>query len=46
MADIAPNMTDYEATYRTFRLEVPPVFNFARDVVDAWPRGSPLNRHW
>ncbi|MDP9233935.1 MAG: AMP-binding protein [Actinomycetota bacterium] len=41
MADIAPNMTDYEATYQTFRLEVPPLFNFARDVVDAWATREP-----
>jgi len=31
-----PNMTDYEETRRTFRLEVPPRFNFARDVVGRW----------
>ena len=28
-------MTDYEAARRDFRLEVPPVFNAARDIVDA-----------
>ncbi len=33
--DLVPNMTDYEATRRTFRLEVPERFNYARDVVDA-----------
>lgn len=31
----APNMTDYAATCREYRLEVPPDFNFAYDVVDA-----------
>ncbi len=30
------NMTDYEATLRAFRLEVPERFNFARDVVGRW----------
>lgn len=30
------NMTDYEETRRTFRLAVPPDFNFTRDVVGAW----------
>ena len=33
-----PNMTDYEQTRRTFRPEVPPQFNFARDVVGRWGR--------
>ena len=28
-----PNMTDYEETYRTFRLEVPERFNYTLDVV-------------
>jgi len=39
--DLAPNMTDYEETRRTFRLEVPERFNFARDVVDAWAAREP-----
>ncbi len=30
------NMTDYEETVRTFQLEVPERFNFARDVIDRW----------
>ena len=34
-------MTDYEATRRSFRLEVPEQFEFARDVVDAWARRAP-----
>jgi acyl-coenzyme A synthetase/AMP-(fatty) acid ligase len=34
-------MTDYEQTRRTFRLEVPERFNYARDVVDAWARRDP-----
>ena len=38
---LAPNMTDYEETRRTFRLEVPERFNFARDVVDAWAAREP-----
>jgi hypothetical protein len=29
-------MTDYRATRASFRLEVPEVYNYARDVVDAW----------
>jgi acyl-coenzyme A synthetase/AMP-(fatty) acid ligase len=41
MADIVPNMTDYEVSYRNFRLEVPPIYNFARDVVDAWATREP-----
>ncbi len=32
----APAMTDYAATYRAFRWEVPEHFNFGADVVDAW----------
>ena len=36
-----PNMTDYEATHRSFRLHVPDGFEFARDVVDAWGRRDP-----
>lgn len=35
------NMTDYEETRRTFRLEVPERFNFAADVVDAWADRDP-----
>ena len=31
---MAPNMTDYEATRRTFRWNVPETFNFGADVVD------------
>jgi acyl-coenzyme A synthetase/AMP-(fatty) acid ligase len=41
MDDVPPNMTDYGSTYRSFRLEVPDRFNFARDVVDAWAARSP-----
>jgi acyl-coenzyme A synthetase/AMP-(fatty) acid ligase len=36
MRDLPPNMTDYLATRASFRLEVPEVYNYARDVVDAW----------
>ena len=32
------NLTDYEATVRSFRLEVPERFNFARDVIGRWAR--------
>jgi acyl-coenzyme A synthetase/AMP-(fatty) acid ligase len=41
MRDLAPNMTDYEETRRSFRLQVPERFNFARDVVDAWALREP-----
>jgi acetyl-CoA synthetase/medium-chain acyl-CoA synthetase len=41
------NMTDYEATVRAFRLEVPGRFNFARDVVGRWARDpAKLAMHW
>ena len=36
MPDLAPNMLNYEETYRDYRLEVPEFFNFAFDVVDRW----------
>jgi len=39
--DAAPNMTAYEETRRTFHLEVPERFNYARDVVDAWAAREP-----
>ena len=32
------NMTDYEATVREFKLEVPERFNFARDVIGRWAK--------
>jgi hypothetical protein len=41
MRDLAPNMTDYLATRATFRLEVPEVYNYARDVVDARTAATP-----
>ena len=36
MTEIAPNMTDYEGSYRDDRLEVPEFFNFGTDIVDRW----------
>ena len=36
MADLTPNMVNYEETFRDFRLEVPERFNFGLDVVDRW----------
>ena len=36
MADDRPNMTDYEAERREFRLDVPEHFNFGFDVIDKW----------
>ncbi|HEX7464273.1 MAG TPA: AMP-binding protein, partial [Actinomycetota bacterium] len=41
MSEVPPNMTDYEEARRSFRLEVPSSFNYARDVVDAWAARSP-----
>jgi acyl-coenzyme A synthetase/AMP-(fatty) acid ligase len=41
VADLAPNMTDYLATRASFRLEVPEVYNYARDVVDARATAEP-----
>jgi len=41
MSEAPPNMTDYEEARRSFRLEVPSSFNYARDVVDAWAARSP-----
>jgi len=41
MRDLPPNMTDYLATRASFRLEVPEVYNYARDVVDAWAPTEP-----
>jgi acyl-coenzyme A synthetase/AMP-(fatty) acid ligase len=41
MRDVPPNMTDYLATRASFRLEVPEVYNYARDVVDARAGSGP-----
>ena len=30
------NMTDYEETKETFKLQVPEYYNFGFDVVDKW----------
>ena len=38
MATRQHNLTDYDATIRDFRLEVPDRFNFARDVCGRWAR--------
>src|SRR4029078_7668298 len=35
------NMTDYETTFRTFRLHVPDDYEFARDVVEHWAAQHP-----
>jgi acyl-coenzyme A synthetase/AMP-(fatty) acid ligase len=41
------NMTDYEATVRDFRLEVPERFNFAQDVIGRWAADpEKLAMHW
>lgn len=32
------NMTDYDQTIRTFKLDVPERFNFARDVIGHWAK--------
>ena len=36
MPDLAPNMVNYEETFRDFQLEVPEFYNFGFDVVDRW----------
>ncbi len=36
VASQSPNMTDYEAEYRNFQLDVPEYFNFAADVIDRY----------
>ena len=41
MSRSTPNMTDYEATRRTFRLRVPERFNYTADVVGGWARRAP-----
>ena len=47
MATQQHNMSDYEATVRDFRLEVPEHFNFARDVVGRWAHDpQKLAMHW
>ena len=41
------NMTDYEATVRDFRQEVPDRFNFARDVIGRWASDpQKVAMHW
>jgi len=32
------NIGDYDATYRSFRIDVPEFFNFGFDVIDAWAK--------
>src|SRR5438105_1276109 len=47
MRAVEHNMTDYEATHRDFKLDVPPQFNFGRDVVGRWARDpAKLAMHW
>src|SRR5262245_47041490 len=41
MRELPPNMTDYEGTHASFRLEVPEVYNYATDVVDGWAAKEP-----
>ena len=41
MAGVPPNLDDYDHICRTFRLEVPTRFNYARDVVDARAARTP-----
>jgi acyl-coenzyme A synthetase/AMP-(fatty) acid ligase len=40
------NMTDYEATLRDFRLEVPERFNFARDVIGKFGQDPDMLGMW
>jgi acetyl-CoA synthetase len=39
--DAPPRLTDYEAEYADFRLEVPDVFNPTIDIVEAWAERAP-----
>ncbi len=41
MTDVEPNMTSYDETVKNFTWDVPPDFNYTRDVVDAWARRDP-----
>ncbi len=41
MSEPSNNMVDYATSRRTFRLDVPPLFNAARNVVDAWAHRDP-----
>ncbi len=34
------NLTDYEATYASFSIDVPEYYNFGFDVIDKWVRIS------
>ncbi len=36
MRDMAPNLTDYEKTYREFKWEIPEYYNFGFDGIDRW----------
>ena len=41
------NMVDYETEVASFRLEVPPRFNFTRDVIGRWAQDpDKLAMHW
>ena len=40
------NMTDYEETIRTFKLEVPERFNFAREVIGHWAKDQDRLGMW
>jgi acyl-coenzyme A synthetase/AMP-(fatty) acid ligase len=41
MRELPPNMTDYEGTRASFRLEVPERYNYAVDVIDGWAAKEP-----
>lgn len=41
MGEPSNNMVDYATSRRTFHLDLPPLFNAARDVVDAWADRDP-----
>ncbi|MEP7104829.1 MAG: AMP-binding protein [Chloroflexota bacterium] len=44
---VAPhNMTDYEETIRTFKLDVPEHFNFAREVIGHWAQNPEKLGMW
>ncbi len=41
MNELKERLTNYEAAYAAFRWELPPTFNFGRDVVDALAAAEP-----
>ncbi|MHB8156595.1 MAG: AMP-binding protein [Desulfocucumaceae bacterium] len=40
------NMTDYDKTYKEFKLEVPEFYNFAGDMLDKWAKDPEKQAMW